>query len=226
MGACYNTILVPAVEQSLIFTALEDALGRLRRRIVYHEAPRIYADGFHYRSVQMIFVGPAGQSRWVPLSSWGDGLPGPFPTWYRANPLAMSLSRSLSPVIYLFSFDAGYVAGYSIFKEGEQVEAQSLTWRAAAPLGEFSPPLKPPQPPSLLGQLLEDPDFDYGAFRRRFRNLEVAMAALAARLGTTPHLLDPLHIQDGDGAIVVEAGEYKPVGLPGWVGVYYEKIST
>jgi hypothetical protein len=223
MGACYNTILVPAVEREDVVAAISDALGRLGRRIVHREEPAAYEDGFHYRSVMMIFVGPSGTSPWVPLSCWGDGLPGKFPDWYRTNPLAMSLSVSLSPVVYLFSYDAGYVAGYSIFEGGQQVEAQSLTPRSDWPLADFSSPLKPPQRPSLLGKAVGEPGFDYEAVARGFEWLEIATAELAARLGVTPHLIDPLHIQDGDGAIIVEGGEYNVVSLPKWIALYYEK---
>jgi hypothetical protein len=222
MGACYNTILVPAAEREVVLVAISDALQRLGRRVAHHEAPLTYEDGFHYRSARMIFVGPRGESRWVPLSSWGDSLPCPFPAWYRTNPLAMALSRSLSPVLYLFSYDAGCVAGYSIFEGGQQVEARSLTPRPDWPLDEFSPPLDPPPRPSLLGGLLGDPQFDYESFARGYRRLEIATAALAGRLGVPVHLIDPLHVQDGEGAIVVESGEYKLVSLPGWMAVYYE----
>src|SRR5262245_48235257 len=145
MGACYNTILVPAVEREKLFSMIGDALFRLDYRIVHREEPASYTDGFHYPSVQMIFGGPAGDGPWVPLSSWGDGIPCEFPEWYRRNPLAMALSWSLSPVIYLFTYNAGYVAGYSIFKGGQQVEAMSLTASVERHLGEFSPPLAPPQ---------------------------------------------------------------------------------
>src|SRR5947209_3937489 len=126
MAASYNTILVPVADRETVITAIADALRRLGQRMVYREVPASYADGFQYRSVQMIFGGPQGTSRWVPLSSWGDGIPTKFPEWYRTNPLAMALSCILSPVIYLFTYDAGLVAGYSIFKDGQQVEALSL----------------------------------------------------------------------------------------------------
>jgi hypothetical protein len=123
MAACYNTILVPAVERETLFAAIDDALHRLGCRTVFREEPASYEDGFRYRSVQVIFGGQSGGSPWVPLSSWGDVFSCKFPEWYRRNPLAMALSWSLNPVIYLFTYDAGYVVGYSIFKGGQQVEA-------------------------------------------------------------------------------------------------------
>jgi hypothetical protein len=223
MGACYNTILVPAVEQEPVLAAIRDALERLCCRLVHREEPAPDDGGFHYRSVRMVFVGRPGRSGWLQLSSWGDGLSCPFPNWYRKNPLAMALSWNLSPVLYLFSFDAGCVAGYSMFENGQQVEAQSLTPRPHRSLNEFTCPLEPPRPPSRLGRALGDPEFDYEIFARGFRGLEVATAALAIRLGVPVHLIDPLDIQDGDGAIVLEDGKYRRVSLPGWVGVYYEK---
>jgi len=135
----------------------------------------------------------------------------------------MALSYTLGPVIYLFTYDAGFVAGYSIFKGGQQVEAMSLTPKVEWPLGEFAPALAAPAKPTNLGELLGDANFDFEGFMRGFQWLEVATAALAARLGASVHLIDPLDVQDGDGALVVENGEYKQVGLPGWFGIYYEK---
>ncbi len=74
-----------------------------------------------------------------------------------------------------------------------------------------------------LGEILGDATFDFEGFMRGFEWLEVASAALAARLGASVHLIDPLDVQDGDGALVVENGKYRRVSLPGWFGVYYEK---
>jgi hypothetical protein len=222
MGACYNTILVPVVERETIFAAIGDALRLLGCRIVHREEPTTYEDGFRYRSVRMIFVGQHDGSGWTPLSSWGDGLPRSHHGWYRMNPLALALSWSLSPVVYLFSFDAGWVTGYSVFQDGRLVEAQSLTSRLDRSLGDFASPSEAMQRPSRLGALFGDSEFDYEAFASRFRSLEVAAAALAGRLGAPVHLIDPLDVQDGDGAIVVEAGKYKRVRLAGWAAVYYE----
>jgi len=224
MGASYNTIAVPAAEQERIRGVIADALRRLGCRVVCHEVPLEYEDGFQNCSAKAIFVGPAGKSRWVPLSSWGDGLPGSnFPEWYRTNSLAMSLSRSLSPVIYLFSYNAGLVSGYSIFSDGQQVEFEAVLSRPGLPLEAFAAPLVPPRKPSILADVLQEPGFDYEVFSRSFPGLEIATAGLAERLGVSPHLIDPLDVQDGDGAINVESGEYKPVSLPGWLGIFYER---
>src|SRR5262249_51541331 len=114
----------------------------------------------------------------------------------------------------------------SIFKEGKQVEAMSLRPAAEWPLGEFAPALTAPAKPTILGEILGDVSFDFEGFMRQFEWLEVATAALAARLGISVHLIDPLDVQDGDGAVIVESGEYKAVSLPGWFGVYYEKAAA
>jgi hypothetical protein len=225
MAACYNTILVPSAERETIFAAIADALHLLGYRVVHREEPSSYSDGFQYYSVEMIFGGPPGDSPWVPLSSWGDGMLCKFPQWYRMNPLAMALSYTVSPVIYLFTHDAGLVAGYSIFKGGQQVEAMSLMDQVEWPLGEFAPALPMPATPTNLGAILGDATFDFEGFMRGFQCLEVATAALAARLGASVHLIDALAVQDGDGAFVVRNGEYKQVSLPGWFGVYYEKAA-
>jgi len=102
----------------------------------------------------------------------------------------------------------------------------SLTPRLEWPLGEFSPVLASPERPSMLGEILGEPEIDYEKFMRGFRRLEVATAALAAWLGASVHLVDPLEVHDGDGALVVESGEYKLVGLPGWFAVYHERVSA
>jgi hypothetical protein len=138
----------------------------------------------------------------------------------------MALSHTVRQVVYLFTYDAGYCAGYSIFKGGRQMEAKSLMHKVEWPLGEFAPALRAPSPPTNLGEILGDATFDFGRFMRGFDCLEVATAALAARLGASVHLIDPLDVQDGDGALVVENGQYKQVSLPGWFGVYYEKAAA
>jgi hypothetical protein len=227
MGASYNTILVPTVEREKFLQILAEALGQLGHDIVHREEPAAYGR-FGYYSVQMIFIGPFGAHRWLPISSWGDGLC-PFREWFRQNPLAMELSRNVSPVVYLFSYDAGVEVGYSIFVDGRQVESRSAGRHPDLHL-QVTTVAAPLSGSNILGELLEDPQFDYTAFTDNFRkgnfkNLELATAALAERLGLIPHLLDPYDIDDGDGGIVVERGVYKPVTLDGWMAVYYEMIS-
>jgi hypothetical protein len=73
----------------------------------------------------------------------------------------------------------------------------------------------------MLGELLAEPEVDYVGFMRGVGCFEFATGSLAARLGVPVHLVDPFDVQDGDGALVVEHGEYKPVSLDGWFGVYY-----
>jgi hypothetical protein len=227
VGASYNTIAVPVTEPERIHGGIADALRWLGCRVVSHEAPLDSADGFQYRSAKTIFVGPKGTSRWVPLSSWGEGLPGcGFPEWYRTNSLAMSLSRILSPVIYFFSYDAGLLAGYSIFREGRHVEFRSLLNQPGLPWEASFVSQVPLRPSSNLADVLHEPGFDYEVFCRGFDGLEVATAALAGRIGVEPHLIDPLDIQDGDGAIIVNNGEYKQVGVPGWLCIFYEKAGA
>ncbi len=226
MGANYDMILIPAVEREALFKTLEDALAQLGQVVVHREEPEIY-DGFHHRSVKIIFVGPQSACRWLPISATGCGLWRSVSEWCLANPLARSLSRILSPVVYLFSYDSGAEAGYSIFVDGERAESQSVGRHPAVHLGE-QPPSPPTTPGSaLLGELLNEPGFGYQDFmdgfkKGSYKNLEVATAAFAARLGVSPHLLEPYGIDDGDGGIVVENGEYEYVSLDGWMAVYYD----
>ena len=223
MGASYNTIIVPSTDLESIVTSIDQALYRLDRRIVHREEPRSYQDGFHYNSGEPVFVGLPDVCRWVPVTAWGNLLPdSPWYAWYTVNPLALNLSLSLEPVVYFFSYNSGFVAGYSIFQGGNQVEAQSLAWQAAVALEEFTPPVESLQDRTLLGKLMGQSEFDYEGFARSFDSLEVATAELAARFGLAVHLLDPFDIQDGDGGIVIEDGEYKVADLTGWIAVYYD----
>jgi len=138
MAASYNTFLLPQVKRELLLAAIENAIHRLGHRIVHFEAPDSYEAGFQYPSVSPIFIGPSNGSGLIPISSWGDGVC-PFPQGYRSNPLALNLSWTLSPIITIFSYNAGSVAGYSIFDNGQHVEAQSVTWQSEYPLNEFTP---------------------------------------------------------------------------------------
>lgn len=128
-------------------------------------------------------------------------------------------------MIYFFSFDSGFVSGYSIFVDGKQIEAQAIPWSSNHELADFTPSINGPKQPTCLGEFLGDATFDYETFARSFTNLEIATAALADRLGLNVHLLDPLDIHDGDGGITVEADNYDTVELSNWMAVYYEKES-
>lgn len=223
MGACYNTILIPQIPREDTLSALAFALDLLGHRIIHCEERLSAVDEFKYQSTRSIFIGPQGTSPWVPIVTWGEGLSFQFPDGYRKAPLALTLSRSVGPIIYYFSHNAGQVAGYSIFSDDRQVEAQTVTWQSGLLLGEFAPPMAAPNPPSLLAHLLGDLNFEYEYFMRSFSSLEIGTAALAARLGAHVHLTDALDIQDGDGAIIVENGEYRSVVLSDWMAVYYER---
>jgi hypothetical protein len=223
MGACYNTILMPAIYEAAIVAAICDALQSLGCRIVDEERMTGDQHGFRNGSTLSVFVGPTDGSPWVPIASWGDGLRCPFPGWYRDNPLAAALSRGSSPIVYLFTYNAGLTAGYSIFENGRQTAGQTLNSKSEWPLNEFSPPADVPSGNERLTQIMADPGFDFESFMRRFRYLEEAIAGLAARLGASVHLIDALDVQDGDGAIVVVDGEYRQVATVDWIGIFYEK---
>jgi len=109
----------------------------------------------------------------------------------------------------------------TLFSVGDHREAQAVACRHSTNLANFTSPIAPPSPPTLLGSLLGQTEFDYESFARSFDNLEVATAALAARLGLPVHLLEPYDIDDGDGGIAFVDGEYKTVRLVGWTAVYY-----
>lgn len=226
MGASYSTILVPAAERAVVLTNIGNALDALGCQVVHREEPSTHEEGFNYPSNKAIFIGPANNSRWVELATCGEGLTDKQDVEDHISPLALSLSRSLSPVISYYSLDSGYVAGYRIFCEGQQKESRSMTWRSDARPTEPLLSLPTTQKPSLLGTILNIANFDYDTFMRGYASFEIATAALAERLGASVHLIDPLGIQDGDGAINIVRGKYKKVELPNWIAVYYEKTTT
>lgn len=223
MGANYNTILVPGSQSENVVAAVAEALRSYGLTIVHQAAAS--KEGFSCASTQMIFIGPADKGRWLPITASGAGFRSSVETWCCENPLASSLSQTVEPVIHLFSHDSGYAAGYSIFEDGNHREAQSLGCRSMS-ASDFVSPIVPPRPPTLLGALLGQPDFDYESFARSFDNLEIATAALAVRLNASVHLLDPCDIDDGDGGITLVNGEYRSVGVIGWTGIFYAPTST
>jgi hypothetical protein len=150
-------------------------------------------------------------------------IPDSYRFWNRDNPLARSLSRVLCPVIYLFSTNSGYVAGYSIFTNGEQVETQALPWKDGVALNEDDrPPLPPPGTKTALGEALGEPMFDYPRFARGFRSLEKATATLVAKFGSEAHLMDPLDMSRGY-ALAVDGGRTVRVELAGWTCVTWRR---
>jgi hypothetical protein len=224
MGANYNTILAPAMRHDQLLVGIGRFLNANGAAVEVVEEQERRGAPFASHSASTVLFGPATPSGWVPLTSWGDALI-PYPLWYTANPLAAELSRTVAPVLYLFSFDSGCVAGYSVFEGGEQVEAQTLPWRDGVEEPDFTPTLPAPTVPTLLGKALRDPSFDYTRFARGTGNLEAATAALVARFGLDAHLMDPLHMDEGHGLAVIH-GDYVEVDLAGWSCVSYRRQAS
>src|SRR5262245_21372906 len=143
MGANYNTILVSALGRNELLGAIAGFLAEHGAAIELVEQQERRGAPFATPSASTVLFGPPTASRWVPVTSWGDALIG-YPLWYTANPLAGWLSRTVSPVIYLFSLDSGCVAGYSVFLDGDQVEVQTLPAKVDVDEPDFTPPLPPP----------------------------------------------------------------------------------
>jgi hypothetical protein len=219
MGANYNTILAPAARRDQLLGAIDRFLAAYGAAVELVEEQERRGAPFTTHSASTVLFGPPTSTGWVPVTSWGDALI-PYPLWYTVNPLAAELSRMVAPVLYLFSFDSGCVAGYSVFESGEQVEAQMLPWREGVEEPDFTPRLPPPTMPTLLGKALRDPSFDYQRFARTVGNLEQATAALVARFGLDAHLMDPLHMDEGNALAVID-GDYVDVDLVGWTCASY-----
>jgi hypothetical protein len=222
MGACYNTILLPTLGRDALLEAIAAFLDKHGAEVerVQHQKRR--GEHFVFTTTGYVLFGPPSEAGWIPVASWGDRL-SEFPVWYTANPLARSLSQARSPAIYVFSFDAGLVAGYSVFADGDQVEGQTAPWKEGVSVGnDFALPAPPPGPNSRLGAALGDPAFDYVRFVRSFRNVEIATGALVARFGVAAHLMDPLHMTKGQGQALV-GGRSELVTLRGWSCVSYRR---
>jgi hypothetical protein len=224
MGACYNTILLPSLSREALLQAIGEYLadhGAVVEAVARQERPE---EAFAAGSAKTVLYGPPSEAGWVPISSWGDSLLGiGYPVWYTANPLARALSRHRSPAIYLFSFDAGLVAGYSVFINGDLVEGQTVPWKEGALVGpEFAMGAPPPRENSHLGAALGEADFDYVKFARSFRSVERATGELVARFGLVAHLMDPLHMTEGHGLALID-GQYRRAPLDGWSCVIYRR---
>jgi hypothetical protein len=222
MGACYNTILLPALDRDALLEAIAAFLQQHGAEVERVEHQKRPGEPFAINATKVVLFGPPSESGWVPVTSWGDSLI-EYPLWYTANPLARSLSQARSPAIYLFSFDAGFVAGYSVFVDGKQVEGQAVPWKEGVDVyKDFTLPVAPPEPESRLGAALGDPAFDYVRFARGFRSVEKATGALVARFGVAAPVMDPLHMTKGEGLALV-GGRYEPVALQGWSCVTYRR---
>jgi len=220
MGASYNTILVPALDRNAILGAVGSFLGEHGAKIVRVENQMHSGAPFATNSAKVVLFGSPSASGWLPVSSWADGLIA-YPTWYQANPLAASLSRSASLAIYLFSVDSGFVAGYTAFVGGGLVEGQTVPWKDGESVGpDFDLPVSAPGHDNRLRAALNDADFDYVRFIRRFPSVEEATGALMARFGLDCHLMDPLDMLDGRGLALVD-GQYVDVPLTGWSCITY-----
>lgn len=133
MGACYNTILLPVLGRDALLTGIAEFLAEHGAEIACVEDQERPGQAFATNAAMVVLFGPPAESGWIPVTSWGDGLV-PYPQWYTANPMARSMSRVAREAIYLFSFDAGFVAGSGVFTAGEHVEGQVVPWRQSAPV--------------------------------------------------------------------------------------------
>jgi hypothetical protein len=224
MGANYNTILIPAFDRNALLGAITGFLAEHRAVVQQVEQQTRRGVPFATKAATVVLFGAPCVSGWLPVTAWGDGLiPDSYRSWNRENSMACWLSRVVGPVIYLFSQDSGYVAGYSVFAEGEQVEALTLPWKDGVAIDDdFRPSLPPPGKKTRLGESLGEPNFDYLRFARDYRSLEEATGSLVAKFAIDVHLMDPLHMTRGHG-LAVDGGSYAQVELDGWTCITWRR---
>jgi len=74
MGACYNTILVPALDRDAILGAVGRFLGEHGAKIVRVENQTHPGEPFATNSAKVVLFGSPSASGWLPITSWADGL--------------------------------------------------------------------------------------------------------------------------------------------------------
>ena len=176
------------------------------------------------------FIGPQRGTKWVPVVANCSTLKISLCDWYNLNPLARHLSAGTGASIYLWCYDSGYVAGYSLFLQGELEEAQTVFSRSV--MGEdtkLMPGVPIPddhQGQTSLATVLNNPEFDYRQFMKHYDDLEDATAAFVVSFGVVEHLCDFDLLARGMGGVAVIEGKYQPISLSDeWVVIIYENLT-
>jgi hypothetical protein len=231
MGANYDMILSAGASQPQVI----DSVRVFLQRQGYSALSVIGYDSFRENrpaATDMVcFVGPQRDGVWLPMVANCSTLRVSLRDWFTLNPLARHLSVSARATIYLWCFDSGFAAGYTLFLQGKRQAAQTVFSRSITQReSELIPGVPVPpdyQGKTSLGTVLNKPDFDYGEFMARYVDLEDATAALVASLGVLEHLCDFDHLARGMDAVAVNDGRSQPIALsPEWVVIPYERSTT
>jgi len=216
MSACYSFICVPGAHSAMVFSELADFLRSQGLGVINQRVQTTQNAPMRFDTNKVLFVSRLPDS-WIQIVAWASELNIDFAVWYFSNPLAVRLSRTMSPALFLWSFNGGSAAGYSVFQDGALCESQSVGHLGGISDGSFLNSNS-----SHLAAILNDPAFHYREFIRSANaDFEVATATLAERLGCKWHLLDIMDLIDGEGGIAVNAHKYVPMSTEGWTALEY-----
>jgi hypothetical protein len=230
LGANYDMILVAGASQSQVVdsvTAFLQQQGYCKRDVVSHDT---FLENRPEQTDMVCFIGPQRGDGWLPVVANCSTLRVSLSDWFNTNPLARHLSMGTRASIHIWSQDSGFAAGYSMFLQGQQQETRTVFWAGASQ----RPSLLMPNVPvpeyhgsTTLGNVLNKPEFDYGAFVSGYRNLEHATAAIADSFGVLEQLCDFDHLARGKDAMTIFDKKYLPISLSDeWVVIIYERATS
>ena len=230
MGANYDMILSAGVSQPQVIDSVKAFLqqqGYRALRVVGYDSFRQQRP----KAIDMVcFVGPPSKRGWLPVVANCSTLRISLHDWFTLNPLARHLSFTARAAIYLWCYDSGFAAGYTLFLQGERQAVQTVFTRTVTEREtELIPGVLPVpedyQGATSLAHVLNDASFGYGEFTSRYFDLEDATAAFVASLGIKEHLCDFDLLARGMDAFAVVDGKYQPISLSSeWVVIIYERL--
>jgi len=220
MAASYDMVVVCGASIGGLIQCISGFLNE--RGVTIHEIVKEIGPGesISFDSNSVVFISPPeGESGRMAISTWASELGIDYRQWYLENPMAAYLSRTLSPVVTLWTLKAGVVAGYSVWMDGRKCEWNTVGARREVGAAENEAPSS-----EHLADLLGDKEFDYGCFMEGHRDYEIATGILASRLGLRAHLVDIMDLIDGEGAMAISEGEYTTVDLTHWTAIAFESM--
>jgi len=218
MGANYDLILTPANVPSTLDRHIHDFLltrGLRVEAVSDLVTARISGD-------KVILYSPPA-SCWLQVLGSCSAIGIELGTWFHCNPLAGYLSTQLAHCIHLWSLDSGFVAGYSIYTNGNKSECECVFSVHARSTREIIDGV--PTPLSLPGQQLKSllgHETDFASFIAQYEDLEIGVAALVARIGFKVHLVEYYNaIDDKQGSVIV-GSNYEAIQLTGWTAIQFD----
>lgn len=219
MGANYDMMIVRSLHQESVIRSLDLFLATRGMAVTGVIA---VADASRERTDDLVFVGPDRYAPWIPLACVAQNMKITSEQWFGTNPLAVHISHSLGPVIFLWSLDSGMASGYGVYENGTLAESRTAFGHSASK--EILHP-GVPTPPNIKGDRLKvylnDPFFDYEKYSLGSVSLEDATAGLAARFGLDVHLIDACSVAEEEPSVAIANGVRRWVRLDDWVAVKY-----